>query len=205
MVQAQVKLIGLHFQDIEYLSTSKLWTTLHTLYDEVNLTPINTDETYSRLRATETKIKPSYELQRTEDVDHRTLKGVKQTNIKEPPNNSKFNTVIIITMVMLLLITLVSIALSVTTFNTIASEQSKVLSQLENTNNDIKSTLAHQFDTFQMNRSQNVMELVETQIITAQRNISKYLNQLDTKLKSSISLLTQYLNVQTQMHCGPGL
>ena len=205
MVQAQVKLIGLHFQDIEYLSTSKLWTTLHTLYDEVNLTPINTDETYSRLRATETKIKPSYELQRTEDVDHRTLKGVKQTNIKEPPNNSKFNTVIIITMVMLLLITLVSIALSVTTCNTIASEQSKVLSQLENTNDDIKSTLARQFDTFQMNRSQNVMELVETQIITAQRNISKYLNQLDTKLKSSISLLTQYLNVRTQMHCGSGL
>ena len=172
-------------------------------YDEVNLAPINTDETYSRLRATETKIKPRYESQRTEDIDHHALKGVKPTNIKEPSNNFKFNTVIIIMIVILLLVMLVSIVLSVTTFNRIASEQSKVLSQIKNTNNDIMSTLAHQF---QINTSQNIMELVETQLITAQNNISKYFNQLDAKLESSISLLTQYLNVQTQMYCsGPGL
>ena len=49
------------------------------------------------------------------------------------------------------------------------------------------------------------MELVETQLITTQINISQNLNQLDAKLESSISLLTQCLNVQTQMYCGPEL
>ena len=44
---------------------------------KVDLTPISTDETYSRLRTTETKIKPSYELQKTEDIDHHASKGVK--------------------------------------------------------------------------------------------------------------------------------
>ena len=144
-------------------------------YDEVNLTPINNDETYSRLRATESNIKPRHEPQRT---DHHALKGVKQTNIKEPSNNFKFNTVIIIMIMILLLITLVSIALSVTTFNHLASEQSKVLSQLENTNNDIKSALSSHFDTIQTNLSQNVLELVRTQ-----SNISQNLKQLDAKLE----------------------
>ena len=148
---------------------------------------------------------------------------MKQTNIKETLNNSKFNTVIIITIVILLLITLVSFELSVTTFSRIASEQSKVLSQLENTNDDIKSTLAHRYDTIQMNTSQNVMELVETQLITARSNISKQLDadlessislltqclnvqtQLDAKLEHFISLQTQYTSTQTQTHCGPGL
>ena len=41
----------------------------------------------------------------------------------------------------------------------------------------------------------NVMELVETQLITAQSNMSQNIN---TKL----SLLTQYLSVQTKINCG---
>ena len=172
----------------------------NTTYDEVNLTPINTDETYSRLRATETKIKPRYEPQRTENIDHHALKGVKQMNIKESSNNFKFNTVIIIMIVILLLITLISIALSVTAFNHLAAEQSKVLSLLENTNNDIKSALTSQFGTIQTNLSQNVLELAE--LIMTQSNISQNLSQLDTKLET---LLTQYLSVQTQENCGPGL
>ena len=171
-------------------------------YDEVDLTPISTDETYSRLRATETKINPSYELQKTEDIDHHALKGVKQTNVSESPNSTKFSTAMIIMMVILLLITLTSIALSVTTFNRLASEQSKVLSHLENSNNDTKSALVSQLDTIQMNLSQKVLELV-----IAQSNISQNLNQLDSKLENFIpgAFLTQYLRLSTQVLCGPGL
>ena len=158
-------------------------------YDEVDLTPISTDETYSRLRATETKIKPSYdELQKTENLDHHVLKGVKQTNVSESPNTTKFSAVMIIMMVILLLITLTSIALSVTTFSHLASEQSN------------NAALVSQFDIIQMNLSQKVLELV-----IAQNNISQNLNQLNTKLETSIPLLLQYLKLSAQIHCGPGL
>jgi hypothetical protein len=163
-------------------------------YDEVDLTPISTDETYSRLRATETKSKPRYEFKKTEDTDQCALKGVQQTNTTESPKATKFNAVMIIMMVILLIITLVSIALSVTTINRLASEQSKLLSQLENTNSDIKSALGSQLDTIQMNLSQKVVS-----------NISQNLNQLDTKLESSILFLTEYLRLIVQINCGPGL
>ena len=103
----------------------------------------------------------------------------------------------IIMMVILLLTTLVSIALSMTTFNRLASEQSKVLSQLKN---EIRSALVSQFDIIQINLSQKVMELV-----TGQSNISQNLNQLDTKLETSGPLLIQYLQLHVQMQCGPGL
>jgi hypothetical protein len=162
-------------------------------YDEVGLTPIGNDETYSRLRVTETKSKPRYELQK---MDHHALKEVQQTNVIKSANTTKFNTVMIIMMVLFLLITLVSIALSVTTLNRLASEQSKVLSQLENTNNDIVS----QLDTIKMNLSQKVLELV-----IFQSTISQDLNQIDTKHESSFLLLAHYLNFSVQIHCGPGL
>ena len=89
-----------------------------------------------------------------------------------------------------------------TTFNRLTSEQSKILSQLENTNNYIRSALDSQFDTIHMNLSQKVLELV-----IAQSNISQNLNQLDSKLETSIpgELLTQYLKLSTQVLCGPGL
>jgi hypothetical protein len=171
-------------------------------YDEVDLTPISTDETYSRLRATEAKSKPRYEFKKTEDTDQCALKGVQQTNATESPKATKFNAVLIIMMVILLIITLISIALSVTTFNRLASEQSRVLSQLENTNNDIKSALVNQLEIIQMNLSQKILELVIAQI-----NISQDLNQLDTKVENFIPgpLLIQYLKLRVQTHCGPGL
>ena len=89
----------------------------------------------------------------------------------------------IIMMVIFLLITFTSIALSVTTFNRLASEQSKVLRQLENSNNDITSALVSQNDFIQMNLSQRVLDL-ETNLIP---------------------LLTPCLSLSVQIHCGPGL
>ena len=166
-----------------------------TYNNELSLTPINTDEIYSRLRTTEIKIEPSYERQKRADI---AKKGEKQN---DSSNSMKINTVMIIMMVVFLLISLTSITLSVT-FNQLASEQSNVLSQLHKPNDDI---VTDPFDTIEKNLSQNVMELVETQLITAQSNMSRNLNQLDVKLEMFISLLTQYLKVQTQMYCGPGL
>ena len=66
-----------------------------------------------------------------------------------------------IKIVILLLITLISIALSETTFNCLASEQSKVLSQLENTN---RSALVSQLN-LQINLSQREIDL-DTNLIT---------------------------------------
>ena len=81
-------------------------------YDELNLTPITTDETYSRLRTNETKIKPSYELQRRAGKN-----ATKETQQINSSNNTILNTVMVIMMIILLLISLTSITLSVTTFN----------------------------------------------------------------------------------------
>ena len=58
------------------------------MYDELNLTPISSDETYSRLRMTH-KIRPSEEGQRKPDIDQSTAKGVKQTSAKEAPCSMK--------------------------------------------------------------------------------------------------------------------
>ena len=68
-------------------------------YDELSLTPINSDATYSRLRTTQTKIKTNDDHQRrTVSIDQSPTKGVKQTNTKET-SNTKFNTIIIIMLV----------------------------------------------------------------------------------------------------------
>ena len=166
------------------------------MHDEVDLTQISINEAYSVI---ETETNPSYE---TEEIRYHAFKEVKEINVPESPNTTKFNIVMIIMMMIILLITLISIALSVTTFNRLASEQSKVLSHLENSNNDTKSALVSQLDTIQMNLSQKVLELV-----IAQSNISQNLNQLDSKLENFIpgALLTQYLRLSTQVLCGPGL
>ena len=50
-------------------------------YDGVNLTLLNTDETYSRLRTTQTKIQLRYEPQRRADVDQSIIKEVKQVAV----------------------------------------------------------------------------------------------------------------------------
>ena len=152
-------------------------------YDEINLPPINTDETYSRLGETETKIKPSYELQKRSDIDQSTIKGEKQNQSKEVSNSTKFNTVMIIMMVILLLLTLISIILSLTTFDKLKSEQTNIQNQLHKMNNDIKSALA-QFNT--------------TRFVTAQ-------TVLDAQLVHFISQQSQYSIIQTQKNCGLGL
>ena len=107
-------------------------------YDELNLTPISSDETYSRLRMTHNKIRPSEEGQKKVVIDQSTAKGVKQTSTKEAPCSIKVTTAVLITMIaILLLLTLTSIALSVATFSRLTSMQSKMMaSQLDNQNED---------------------------------------------------------------------
>ena len=48
----------------------------NTTYDELSLTPVSSDETYSRLRVIN-KVKPNDEPQRRADIDQSTTKGVK--------------------------------------------------------------------------------------------------------------------------------
>ena len=151
-------------------------------YDELSLTPINTDETYSRLRTTEAKIKPNYELQRR---DQSAIKQEKQNKSKEESSNTKFNIVMTIIMAILLLLTLISIALSMTTFNQLTSEQTNMLSQLHKID-DIKSALT---------------QLNTTQLVIAQ----KVLNRVDAQLSHFISQQSQYSSLQTQINCGLGL
>ena len=98
------------------------------------------DATYSRLRTTPTKVKPNDELQRRAGVDQSATKEVEQTSTKETSSNTRFNKVLITMIVILLLLTLASIALSVTFFSELTSEQTKLASQLDK-NEDPRSVL----------------------------------------------------------------
>ena len=114
----------------------------NTTYDELNLIPINSDATYSRLRTTQTKIKPNDDLERRADIDQSTIKGAKQTNTKKASNTTTFNTVIITMLVILLLFMLASIALSITTFSRLTFDQ---VSQLDkNEDEDTSSAVFNQ-------------------------------------------------------------
>ena len=193
-------------------------------YDELNLTPISNDETYSRLRRTQDEVRPSDDLTRRADIDQNTTvtKGVKQTSTKEAPSNTKFKvitvTVLFTMIVILLLLTLTSIALSVATFSRLTSMQSKMMaSQLDNQNedksrelnstqliqtqNNISQTLA-QLDNRASDFIDNLDEDNLTQLIQIQKNISQILTQLDDRVNDFIS--TQ-LNPQSQSQCGTGL
>ena len=97
----------------------------NTTYDELSLTPVSSDETYSRLRVIN-KVKPNDEPQRRADIDQSTTKGVKPTDKKEALNSTKISIVIITMIAILLLLMLVSIALSLTTFSRLISQQPKV-------------------------------------------------------------------------------
>ena len=79
-------------------------------------------------------------------------------------------------MVILLLISVLSIALSVTTFVRGASQQTEMVSKVENTSAATKSALVSQLDTIQMNIFQRVMKLVEMQLAAAQltQHIQEY-------------------------------
>ena len=98
------------------------------MYDELNLTPISSDETYSRLRRTHNKARPSDDLTRRADINQNTTQRVKQTSTKEASSNTKVTAAVLITMIVILsLLTLISIALSVATFSRLTSVQSKVV------------------------------------------------------------------------------
>ena len=159
-------------------------------YDGLCLTPVNTDETYSRLRTTQTNIKPRDELERRADINQISTKVVNQKNAKD---SIKYNIMLITMIALLLILTFVSIALSVATYSQSSSEQSKVQDQLNKTNSDVISVLK-KLDTIESNND-----------TSGQSNISQILNELDAKLENYISLQTQYASVQTQVHCGSGL
>ena len=89
-----------------------------------------------------TKVNPSYEVPRIVNFDTESeVTEVKQKDLKGAPYKTKFNVVLIIMMMILLLITILSIALSIATYGRFTSEQSKVLSQLDKTNDDITAVL----------------------------------------------------------------
>ena len=127
------------------------------------MTPVNTDETYSRLTTIQKKVDPRYEQRRAADIDQSIPKREKQ-------KGSRPNMVLITMMVILLLLTLISIVLSITTYSRLVSEQSNMLSQLDKTNNDIKSA----FNT--------------TQVVVAQKT-SQLLYRVDAQLSILISQL----------------
>ena len=105
------------------------------MYDEIALTPIVSEEPYSRLRATQTKVRQSDDPMRRAYIDQNTTKGVKETS-------TKVTTAVIITVIMILLILmLISIVLSVATFSQLTSELSKVATKLDNQNEDIRIQL----------------------------------------------------------------
>ena len=143
-------------------------------------------ETYSRLRITQTNIKPSDELQRRANINQTSTKVVNQKNAKD---SIKYNVMLITMIALLLILTFVSIALSVATYSRLLSEQSKVQDQLNKTNNAMIS----------------VLKKHSNNDISGQSNISQILNELDAKLESFILLQTQYASLQTQVHCGAGL
>ena len=193
------------------------------MYDEIALTPIGSEEAYSRLRATQTKIRPGDDLTRRADINQNTTKGEKQTSTNEaPPSNTKVATAVLITMIAILLILMRTlIALSVAIFSRLMSEQSKLASQLENLNQDTRSELnlipliQIQNNISQMlaqlddrgnelidNPNEDKIEFNLTQFIQIQNNISQTLTQLDDRVNDFI--LTQ-LKPQSQSQCGPGL
>ena len=123
-------------------------------YDELSVTPISSDQAYSRLRTTHNKVRPSDDLTRRTDINQNTTKGVKQTSTKEVSCNTKVTiAVLITTIIILLILMLVSIVLSVATFSRLTSEQSKLASQLDNQNEDVRSELI-QLTQIQNNISQ---------------------------------------------------
>ena len=104
-------------------------------YDVLQLSPTNTNETYSTLATLPTATKNnqlSYEEQRKTNIDESKGKEVKQHNSKGTLNKTSLIVVLIVMMVILLLITLVSIALSTATISRLNSEQSNVPSNLLN-------------------------------------------------------------------------
>ena len=155
-------------------------------YDGLSVIPISSDETYSRLRVINNKVKPNDELQGRGDINQNTKKEIKPAGTRGASSSTKFNRALITMIVILLLLMIVSIALTLTTFSRLTSEQSKLATWL-NENKDTNS------------------EINFTQIILTQNNISQILAQLDFQLSDFISAQISDTNPHSQYECGPGL
>ena len=161
-------------------------------YEGLDFTSLNTNNMYSRPRTTQTNNEPSYESRA--NIDKSTAKGATHIDTK---NSNIINLALIIAIAVLLLFTFMSIALSVTTYSQLISQQSKVLEQINSTNNKISELM--EIFTIQNNVSQNDIKLVETQLAATQTNISSTLTQLDDRFRDSILSV-----LHTHLYCGPG-
>ena len=155
-------------------------------YDRLSVIPISSDETYSRLRVINNKVKPNDEFQGRGDINQNTKKEIEPTGTKRASNSTKFNRALITMIVILLLLMLVSIALTLITFSQLISEQSKLATGL-NKNKDTNS------------------EINFTQLILTQNNIFQILTELDFQLKDFISAQKSDTNPHSEYECGPGL
>ena len=88
-------------------------------------------------------------------------------------------------MVLLLLISIASLALSVAAYNQSKPEPFTVQNQQSNANNDLK--------------------VMQTQLDTTCDNIFQILHQLDTKIDNLTSLLLRNTDMELQLNCGPGM
>ena len=167
-------------------------------YEGFDLTPVSTDETYSRLRTTPTNNRPRYEPQRRAENNESAAKGVTDIDTKDSQNSTKFNVVLnTVIIVVLLLLMIMSIALSVTIYIRLTSEQSQLLGQIDSTSDKISVLM--DIITSQYNTSQNDIKLVQMQLTATQTNISNHLTQHDDRISDSILSV-----LHTQLHCGPG-
>ena len=109
--------------------------------------------------------------------------------MKSANSNSAPSTIylvmIIIMMVVLSLITIISLALSVATYNQSKAEQSAVQSQQSKADSDITAT--------------------QTQLTATCNNLSQILLQVDAKINDLTSLILQSTDMEPQSNCGPGL
>ena len=194
--------------------------------DGVSVTPINTDETCSRIQI---KINPSYELQSTAHDQGRINKkgnannsqkntdeiylrlGTTQTNIKSSNEFQRradidqtsirvVNQNIVKDSIKynVMLITMIALLLTLTLVSIALSVATYSRSSSE------QSKVQDQ-----LNKTNNDMISVLKKLdtiesnndISDQSNISQILNELDAKLQSFILLQTQYASAQTQTHC----
>ena len=136
------------------------------------LTSAPSNEMYSTPISTETN--PSYGMRRNENLVQSEVIQGSQQNVSNRGQSINIRLIVILIVVLILLflsIALVSIALSITSY----SQQSEILSQLNNVNSDAAVQLTH------CNISSNVLQI---------------LTQLDPRITCSN---------ETQKHCGPGL
>ena len=108
-------------------------------YDGLSMTPISNDETYSQL-TTHNKVRPSDDLTRRADINQNTTNEANQHQ-RSTKLHKVIAAVIITVIAIFLILMLISIVLSVSTFSRLTSEQSKVASQIDNQNEDIRIQL----------------------------------------------------------------